>query len=195
MYAFLRTVALLSLLSVGCHVAWSQSDPTASGPGANISVGGGVTAFQADYGKRWLGGYFAFVDVHPHWRYGLEGEYRTLRFHTDEDVKESMYVGGLHVYLRPQRFRPYGKFLLGVGHIDYPFGYATGNYLALVPGGGIDYQINDWLSIRPVDFEYQMWQKFDFGPMHPYGFSTGINIRLNGIHRYPGHKYPRGKYN
>lgn len=194
MYAFLRTLSLLALLSAGCHVVWAQYRPTAEGPGSNVTVGGGVSAFQAQYGQRWLGGGFAFVDVHPHWRYGLEGEVRYLRFHTNEDVKQATYLGGLHVYLRPQKFRPYGKFLVGVGHIDFPFGYATGNYLALAPGGGIDYQVNDWLSIRPVDFEYQMWQKFDFGAMHPYGFSSGISIRLNPIRRYPGHKYPRGKY-
>lgn len=194
MSAFLRALALLTLLSAGCRAAMAQALPTAEGPGSNVTVGGGVSAFKNEYGQRWLGGAFAFVDVHPHWRYGLEGEVRFLNLHTDEQVKLANYVGGLHVYLRPQRFRPYGKFLAGVGHIDYPFGYATGNYLALVPGGGIDYQVNDWISLRPVDFEYQMWQKFDFGSMHPYGVSAGIAIRLNPIRRYPGHKYPRGRY-
>ena len=69
---------------------------------------------------------------------GLEGEARWLNYHTSEQVTEANYLGGVRVMLwKPDsRFQPYGKFLAGVGHITFPFQYATGNYLAMAPGAG-----------------------------------------------------------
>jgi hypothetical protein len=177
--------AFALLVSRGSSVANAQAQATASGPGSYVAVGGGVSALQADYGKRVLGGGFAFVDVHPHWRYGLEGEARYLRLHTDENVTETTYIGGAHVYLRPQAFRPYVKFLAGVGRLNFPFGYAYGTYLVLAPGAGIDYMITDRLSVRAIDFEYQDWPQFSYGALHPYGVSVGVSFRVNGLNRFP----------
>ena len=166
-------------------MAHAQALATASGPGSYVSVGGGYSAYQADYGQRVRGGGFAFVDVHPTWRYGLEGEGRYLRMHTAEDVTQTTYLGGVHVYLRPQAFRPYVKFLAGVGRLNFPFGLGTGNYLALAPGAGVDYLIGDRITVRAIDLEYQDWPQFTFGTLHPYGVSAGISIRLNPLRRFP----------
>jgi opacity protein-like surface antigen len=177
--------AVLIALGIGSRAAYTQAQPAATGPGSFIAVGGGVTAFQADYGQRVLGGSFAFVDVHPTWRYGLEGEARYLRFHTAEDVTQTTYLGGLHVYIRPHKFRPYVKFLAGMGRLDFPFHYARGTYFAMAPGAGVDYMISDRITIRAVDFEYQEWPQFTYGKLHPYGVSAGISFRINPIRRYP----------
>jgi hypothetical protein len=190
MTKFLRYLCVVVIaigFGIGSRAVYAQAQPTASGPGSFVSIGGGYSAMQADYDPRILGAAFAFVDVHPTWRYGLEGEARYLRFNTDEDVKETTYLGGVHVYLRPQKFRPYVKFLAGVGRVDFPFHYATGNYLALAPGTGVDYVVNDRITLRAVDFEYQDWPKFTYGTLHPYGVSAGISIRLNPVRRYPRH--------
>jgi hypothetical protein len=173
------------ILCAGSRVACAQAQATASGPGSYVSAGGGYSAYQVDYGQRILGGGFVFVDVHPTWRYGLEGEARFLRMHSDEGVTQTTYLGGAHVYLRPQAFRPYVKFLVGLGKMNFPFGYAQGSYLALAPGAGVDYLIGDRITVRAIDFEYQDWPQFTFGTLHPYGVSAGISIRLNPLRRFP----------
>ncbi len=184
---FCALVVLLLLLGGASPAAHAQAQPAASGPGSNLLAGGGVSAFETDYGQRTIGGYFAYVDLHPTWRYGLEGEARYLRLRTDENVTQTNYLGGVHVYLRPQAFRPYAKFLVGLGRMNFPFNYGTGTYLALAPGAGIDYMVSDRLTIRAIDFEYQEWPQFTFGNLHPYGVSMGLSYRINKLRRYPKH--------
>jgi hypothetical protein len=173
----------------------AQALPTASGPGSYVAVGGGVSAFQEDYGQKVIAGTTVFADVNPTWRYGLEGEARYLRYRTDESVTETNYLAGVRVQLwKPSsRIRPYAKFLAGVGEISFPFHYATGSYLAYAPGGGIEYALGDRWTVRAADFEYQMWPNFTYGELKPYGVTAGISFRINGVDRYPRAAYRREK--
>lgn len=172
------------LLALGAR---GQALSTAGGPGSYLAVGGGVSAFQQDYGQNWIGGGAVFVDMNPTWRYGLEGEARWMNYHTEEQVTQANYLGGVRVMLwKPEsRLQPYGKFLAGVGHMNFPFGYATGNYLAMVPGAGVDIHLNDRWSVRAVDFEYQLWPQFTYGQLKPYGVTVGVRYRINGVDQYP----------
>lgn len=173
---------LVALLSAD---ASGQARPTAAGPGASVIAGGGLSLFQAVYGQRNLGGAFAFVDFSPHWRLNLEGEARYLHVHNAEDVTEQNYFLGPRALVTSGRERVYAKFLVGDGHIAMPFHYGRGDFLALVPGGGVDLDLNEVMTIRVVDFEYQMWRDFPFGTMRPYGISSGISFRLTPIMRFP----------
>jgi opacity protein-like surface antigen len=176
---------LLALLAFACiAAAQAQGLPAASGPGTFISVGAGYSFVQADYGQRTLGGGMAFVDIHPTWRFGLEGEARLLRMNTSEGVTESTYLAGPHIYIRPGRLRPYVKILAGAGKISFPFGYGQGTYFAYAPGVGVDYLVNDRWSLRLIDMEYQQWPQFTFGTLHPYGASAGIVFRINKVDHY-----------
>ena len=167
--------------------AHAQAVATASGPGSFVAVGGGVSAFQAVYGTQNIAGGFLYADVNPHWRVGFEGEARFLRYHTFEDVTETNYLGGVRVMLLPpHRFQPYTKFLAGMGKITLPFGYAHGSFLTYAPGAGLDVALNNYVAVRVIDFEYQHWPQFTYGPLSPYGISAGISVRLNPIHLYPG---------
>ena len=173
------------LLSQG-RAAVAQAVATAGGPGSYVAIGGGVSAFNSDYGHREIGGGVAYVDVNPQWRVGLEGEARFLRWHSFEDVKQSDFLGGLRVaVLRPGRWNPYAKFLAGVGRITLPFAYAHGSFLAYAPGAGVDLALGDRVSVRVVDLEYQRWPQFSYGALSPYGISAGISVRLNPVRRYP----------
>lgn len=178
--------ALTLLSGVRLH---AQAMPAASGPGSNLSVGYEFSTYRNPYGQRNLAGYAVFADFNATWRYGLEAEARSLTLNADEDVKLKNYLAGLRVAALPGRITPYGKFLVGAGHITFPFKLADGTYFAYVPGAGVDVRVNDFISIRAVDFEYQMWQNFNFGTYRPYGVSTGITIRLNPLSRYPKHAY------
>ena len=175
------------LLALSARDSAAQALATAGGPGSYLSVGGGVSAFQEDYGQQVIGGAAMWVDMNPTWRYGLEGEARWLNYHTNEQVTEANYLGGVRVMLwKPgSRIQPYGKFLAGVGHINFPFGYATGNYLALAPGAGVDIHLNERWSVRAADFEYQLWPQFTYGQLKPYGVSVGLRYRINGVDQFP----------
>jgi opacity protein-like surface antigen len=181
-----RVLAGLGVLLLALS-ARGQALSTAGGPGSYLSVGGGVSAFQEDYGQQVIGGGVAWVDANITWRYGLEGEARWLNYHTDEQVTEANYLGGIRVQLwKPgSRFQPYGKFLAGIGHINFPFNYATGNYLAMAPGAGLDIHLTDRWSVRAADFEYQLWPQFTYGQLKPYGVSVGLRYRINGVDAFP----------
>ena len=182
----MRSALALLALFAGAAMAHAQATPTASGPGSYVAVGGGVSEFQVDYGRHDNVGGFAFADVNPHWRVGLEGEARLLRWRSTEQVTESTYLGGLRVaILRPRRFQPYGKFLAGVGKITLPFGYAHGSFLTYAPGAGLDIALNNRVSIRAVDFEYQRWPQFTYGPLSPYGISVGVSVKVTPLSRFP----------
>jgi hypothetical protein len=163
----------------------AQAVPTATGPGATIVAGGGGTMFYLPYGQRNLGGTYLFVDFQPQWRFGIEAEARFLKLHNSEELSEANYFAGPRVTIRSGEWQPYAKFLIGDGHIEMPFQYAHGDFLALVPGGGLDLQLNDYINVRAIDFEYQLWHGFPFGSMNPYGVSAGVSVRLTRILRFP----------
>lgn len=182
----LRRLVFLSLCCAASGVAGAQAIPAAIGPGPYVSVGGGVSAFQADYGKRVLGGGMIYSDMHFNSRSGLEAEARFLRYHTDEDVKQSTYLMGPHVYVvRSPVIKPYVKVLVGVAHMQFPFKYADGSYLAVAGGAGVDLRLNSVMSVRVVDVEYESWPQFTYGNLHPYGVSFGIAFRLTPLHDVP----------
>ncbi|HEX4155827.1 MAG TPA: hypothetical protein VHY48_09450 [Acidobacteriaceae bacterium] len=188
----LLAAALITLAAFDGAHAMAQASPTATGPGSSVVIGGGAATFQSIYGSRDLGGGFVFADLQPHWRIGIEAEARYLRLHTSEDVTEKNYLAGPRVLVRSGRWQPYAKFLVGDGHINMPFHYGSGDFLALVPGGGVDFALNSFVNIRVADFEYQLWREFPYGTMHPYGISAGVSIRLTPILRFP--KGPRVRH-
>ncbi len=170
------------------HAGYAQDIPTAKGPGSYVAVGGDLSIFEADYGRRILGGGVVFVDLNPTWRYGVEVEARSLRFNASENVAETDYLAGPRVMLKQGPLRPYVKFLVGAGKITLPFQYARGTFFAYAPGAGADYLLNDRWTFRVIDFEYQLWPDFStYGELRPYGISTGISFRLNPVDRIPKH--------
>jgi hypothetical protein len=190
MPSFTRCMLLFAGLGLAVH-AGAQALPAATGPGNYLAVGGGISLFQADYGKRDIAGAVFFADVHPNWRWGVEGEARYLRLNADEDVNETNYLIGPRYVFRPYGFRrtglrPYVKFLVGTGKITFPFKYEEGRFFTYAPGGGVELPLGSTISLRLVDFEYQVWPDFvTYGQLRPYGVSTGISIRFNAADRAP----------
>ena len=170
--------------------ASGQAVPTATGPGSYLAVGLTASGFQQDYGHHYIGGEALFVDANVYRKIGIEAEGRLLNAHTEESVKESTYLIGPRISVLPRHgFRPYVKFLVGRGTLDYPFHYAVGHYFAMAPGGGVDYHLLGRLNVRIVDFEYQIWPQFSYGELHPYGLSAGLSFdvllqssRIRGRH-------------
>lgn len=157
----------------------AQAKYTATGPGTYIQLGVAASGFQADYGQHHVYGGSVFLDANLSRRVGLEAEVRRLSVHTDEDVRESTYLIGPRISTNRRNFRPYVKVLAGRGQFTFPYHYAQGSYLVIAPGAGLDWRLpRTRISIRVLDFEYQMWPQFSYGAIHPYGISSGISVRV-----------------
>jgi hypothetical protein len=181
------------LAAVGWMSAAAQVVPSAVGPGAFVAGGGGASYFESVYGQRHFAGAYAYADVQPQWHWGFEGEARFLRWHTSEGVNESDYLGGVRgVPFRWHGFEPYGKFLVGTGKIKLPFNDGHGSFLAISPGGGIDWPLGEFVTVRVIDIEYQHWVDFLYGPFNPYGISSSIRIRITPPARIPQSVRKRG---
>jgi hypothetical protein len=188
-------IVAISVFAAGmacCAGVEAQDRPTATGPGGYISVGAGVSVYQFNYGERKLGGIMAYTDIQPSWRFGIEGEVRSLRYNTDEDVTETTYMAGPRIVILPAgHLRPYVKLLAGDGHYDLPFHFAQGNFFTYAPGAGLDLKVNDFVSVRVIDFEYQVTTQFQSSPnVAPsqtvnYGISAGISFRVTPLSRIP----------
>ena len=183
--AFCFTQALPVALGVAILIlatpsrAAAQAKYAGIGPGTYIQVGGTFSDYQIDYGQRSLGGAAVFVDAHLYRRIGAEAEVRTFRLNESAGVHETTYLIGPRFSFLAGRLRPYGKLLIGRGEFYYPFNYAKGSYFAIAPGGGVDWHIRQSkLTIRIVDVEIQNWPGFSFGALKPYGFSSGIAVRV-----------------
>lgn len=182
-------LAFTCALAVAAADASAQAAPTAAGPGSYLSVGLEASGFQQDYGKNHIGGEGLFVDANLFRRYGIEFEARRLNLHTEEDIKQQTYLGGVKYSALPRTLRPYVKLLAGRGTLDFPFHYAVGSYFVVAPAAGLDWHPHEsrW-NVRVLDFEYQLWPRFTYGELHPYGLSAGISFEVF----QPG-GYPRGR--
>ena len=160
-------------------LAGAQAVPTATGPGAYLTLGVGASIYHVDYGQRQLGGLEGWVDYKPVSIFGIEAEVRQLDRNEDLGTHATTFLAGPRIS-RPRRgFEPYLKALAGSGHFVFPYNYARGNYLVVAAGGGVDINLGDRLRIRAIDLEYQRWPQFTFGSMSPYGVSAGISYALH----------------
>lgn len=176
-----RSLAILLVLAgiASVRPGNAQAVPTATGPGGRVTLGVLASGFQADYGKREIGGAAVYTDVNLNIHLGIEAEARTLQFHEEAGIRQNTYLAGPRFTLRPHALAPYAKLLAGVGTFRFPYGYANGRYFVVAPGAGIDYRVgNTGLKLRLIDFEYQSWPQFTYGQLHPYGLSAGISLRL-----------------
>jgi hypothetical protein len=172
--AFLRL--LLVLLLLHCVSLHAQVAESAVGGEQRISVGGFVSGFHLDYGKRTLGGAGIYVDADLNPHLGIEGEARWMFLHQENQTKFTTYLGGpRYQFSSIGRLRPYVKALAGEAMFQFPYKYATGNYFIVSPGAGVDYRLNHRIRLRLADFEYQYWPNFTYGSMSTYGVSCGVS--------------------
>jgi hypothetical protein len=177
----LLSLAFLPLLLAVTHSAAAQALPAGIGPGSYTTVGVAGSFFKSDYGQTNLYGLNVFVDANITRRVGIEAEARFLRHPGNDPQSVSMntYMVGPRISLKPRGWVPYVKMPIGVAHMTFPYGYATGSYLALAPGAGLELWLpGNRVHIRLVDAEYQIWPQFTYGKLNPYGVSAGISIRV-----------------
>jgi hypothetical protein len=174
----LLPVIFLAIFLAPAHRASAQVVPSADAGGLTVSAGATGSGYYLQYGERKMLGVTGFVDLDTRRHLGIEGEARWLAFHQTADVHATTYAIGPRYHLNKGRFQPYAKALVGIGQFNFPYNYATGNYLVVAPGGGVDYRLNNRFRVRLADFEYQYWPQFTYGAMTSVGVSTGIRVRI-----------------
>jgi len=193
----MRKISVLARLRIGAPGALGWGIPAlalflALGPGARaqvtaagdkgglaISVGALGSGEYLQYGGRKMIGLTAFVDADTRRRIGVEAEARWLEWHQSADVHAETYsIGPRYHFDFKTRFQPYVKGLIGEGNFTFPYNLASGHYLVLTAGGGLDYQLNRRIHIRAADFEYQDWPQFTYGNMTAASVSAGLRVRV-----------------
>jgi hypothetical protein len=177
-----RVFVILFCVTVGfAATAAAQVAAASYGGDQTLMVGGTVSAFRLDYGKRGLGGAGVFVETNLNDRWGLQGEANWLWVRQFADTHFSTYLAGPRFNFNTRgNLEPYLKGVAGGGLFNFPYNYAHGSYLVVAGGGGLDYHVAPRIRLRLADFEYQYWPQFTFGSIKPYGVSTGVEYQLFG---------------
>lgn len=169
--------AILLLAALGAGFASGQAAEAANAGGARLTVGGAASAVDLEYGSRQMLGATAWVDADTIRRIGFAGEVRWLDFHQTANVHAETYLGGVRYHFNYGRLQPYVKALAGFGRFNFPYNFATGNYLVVAGAGGIDDRLTRRWSVR-TEFEYQDWPYFTYGAMSAYGVTMGLRYRI-----------------
>ena len=152
----LSTCLLLGAVLVGgASAAYGQALVTASRVG-DIQVGGGFSMASPDYqpGSIKGGSFYADYDFMRH--VGVEVDFHQLNASVNNLYERSYEVGGRYLLKPHGALKPYIKGLYGRGVLNFPQNEANIAYNMFVAGGGVDYDVKRWLSVRG-DFEYQYW--------------------------------------
>ena len=134
-------------------------------------------------------GITAWVDVFP-WGMppkmhglGVVAEGRDINFDRPSGVNNLRHftglIGPIYSLHHFKNVRPYAKFLMGIGSIDFPVTvgpptYTHDTFLVFAPDGGMDFRIWKHLWARG-DYEYQAWHHtFGSHDLNPNGVSFGV---------------------
>jgi len=182
-------------LLVAAVPMFAQVVPTARQGGAGsipLVVGVGFSNYSMDWGPgQRMNGITAWVDLYP-----LPGALRDLGFEVEgRDInymrsipnlrEDTGQFGAIYSFSHFAKVHPYGKFLAGVGSMDFPPfpgvpNYKHDTFTVTTPGGGVELQAYQHLWIR-ADYEYQQWHNA-FGPnsSNPNGITVGAQWDFRG---------------
>jgi len=164
-----------------------------------LSVGAGLSGFDSSYGSGMLLGGSLWVDYTPTQvprilqGIGAELEVRDLSLNRSTyqppNLREDTVEGGVIYFWRHfEKLRPYGKFLVGYGNIDYENSSNAGvvrvhdSRTITIFGGGVEYQVQQRIWVRG-DYEFQNWPDFwknttPAGSLNPNGFTAGASYHF-----------------
>lgn len=155
-----------------------QVQPGGDQGGLSVSAGATGTGYYVQYGERKMAGITGFVDADTRRHLGIEAEGRWVEFNQSANVHVETYSIGGRYHFTLGRFQPYAKGLVGFGDFNFPYNLATGRYLVVTAGGGVDYYLSRRIQIRAADVEYQDWPQFTFGNMTTLSGSVGLRVRI-----------------
>lgn len=186
----LMVLPVMALFFIGAALQ-ARAQVTYSGEEGKrpFTVGAGFSNFSDDWGVQnpRQDGITMWVD----WRLpsmprfldglGIEFEGRDLNYATPSYLPghrmDTALGGPIYQIRRKGRIRPYGKYVMGIGSIDFPSPGSTYNHdtrSVFEPGGGVDVRFFSHFSVR-AEYDYQFWHAI-FGPhdLNPNGITVGV---------------------
>jgi len=194
------SLALLLLFSAHFSRAQVVAAAHASAP-LPITIGSGFSEFNPDWNHGHLMGGALWIDYTPEFLpgplhgLGIEAEVRRLSLGYNASNgpinREDVASGGvLYSWTHLNRFRPYGKFLMGYGNAYWNGkqpGYRVHQSRTVTTvGGGAEVQAFHRVWAR-VDYEYQWWPDFfavdtpGQGSLSPQGFTLGVSYHFHQL--------------
>ncbi len=186
----MKKSAVLLLCCVLCALATKahpQVVASATRSPISLSAGGMGSLFQPDYAGTGVAaqapndlyGFGAYVDLRVrHW-IQFEAEGRWMRFNEYENISEDNYLIGPKVPIHEtRRYKPYAKALFGYSKMNFQYNYAYGHFADLALGGGVDIPLTRKITLRAINFEYQLWPNWLNGTLKPYGGDVGVSYRI-----------------
>ena len=180
----------------------SQTVPAGEEGRLPFSVGAGASSFDVDWGHGRMYGGTLWIDWHPNFAprildgLGLEMEARDISLdHSSSqpaDFRTDTAGGGvIYSWRHFNRLRPYAKYLVSFGSIDFTtanpyFNHTTDTVTAY--GAGIDAHLFGQFRVR-ADYEYQFWHHLNpynnngNGTLDPQGFTLGAVYDFRGFGR------------
>ena len=125
--------------------------------------------------------------------FGVEAEFRQIQYRQVQDAHyyQTTFGGGPIYSLRRYRnFRPYGKFIVDCGHMNFkiakfPPGYTSDIWTVYAPGAGVEYRAwrNVWVR---ADYEYMFWKTgfYNNHYLNPNGAIIGVEYDFGHKHAY-----------
>lgn len=182
-------VLVLAFLFAGpISLARAQVTYSAQQGSLPFTVGAGMSYFSDDWGitnPHQIG-----INVWADWRFslpsfldglGVEFEGRHVDYDTPVGIAghrmDTALGGPTYQWRKYYRVRPYVKYLIGIGSIDYPAPGLTQTHdtaTVFAPAGGADVRVWNRFFVR-AEYEYQYWHDVFGQPndLTPNGFSFG----------------------
>lgn len=183
-------VFITILVAAACPV-FAQVVPAASQSGSiPLVVGAGYSNLTMDWGPgHRSSGISAWVDLFPFpGRFrdiGLEAEGRSSQWgNSIPNLRQDTgQLGVIYSVSRYAKFHPYGKYLVGIGSMDFPAfknipNYTHDTFTITSAAAGADVQAHGHLWLR-AEYQYQWWHN-TFGPntTNPNGVTIGVQWDL-----------------
>ena len=173
-----RVAAILTLAVGLAGLARAQTVPAGDKGGLAIWAGATASGNYVQYGERKMVGVTGFVDADTRRRLGIEAEGQWVEFRQSANVHIETYSIGGRYHFNLGKFQPYAKGLVGFGDFNFPYNLATGRFLVVTGGGGLDLRLSRRIYVRAADIEYQNWPQFTFGNLTTLSASAGLRVRI-----------------
>jgi len=190
-----RSAILATLLMTASCPLFSQAVPSANGGepqrGTTLGLGGGVSSYLMDFGHGRMTGGTVWADAEFNigpkilHGFGLEGEARQVAYGRSPSQpsnlrEETVSAGVTYTWHAPHDIHPYGKFLGGVGAINFHFPYETYDHdtrTVTAAGGGVEARAFRRVWVR-ADYEYQWWPVLFNKTLDPQGVTLGVMYKF-----------------
>ena len=195
---------LAALLLMASPAMFSQVTPAATGGRLQQwSVGAGLSDYNPDLGRGRMEGGTLWVDYNLNFvpksfqGIGVELEARDISLNRSSLSlvlrEDTAGLGAAYTWPHSRNFRPYAKFIGGLGNTDYLLGPHRSFHQSrtvLSFGGGFEVRVYRSLWTR-VDYEYQALTDFflsnsgghsNGAPLDPQGFTLGAIYHIGREH-------------